>query len=1048
MTIHSNIPNVRITHPVSAFLKKIRQYARVAIPFMFLPCGFLFVSNTVYGENSVWETQQASKRITGIVVDEKGEPVIGVNIVASGTTNGTVTNVDGKFEFSVAPGATLQISYIGYLTQEVAVGNNSNLRIVLKEDTKALDEVVVVAYGTQKAREVTGSMSKMNTEELADMPASNIGQKLQGKFSGVQIYQANGEPNGGLAFRIRGQASINGGNSPLVVIDGFPTTSGLESLSPDEIENISVLKDAASAALYGSRAANGVILVTTKGAKEGKTNIEFSTYLGVVHVPRKGMPDVMNAQEFAQFKKEYYEDAAIYEGYNGGVPQEYQNPQLLGEGTDWFDVLLRDAVTQNYNLSLTSGTSKIRSAVNVSYNKQEGVIRETYSERFSARSNNVYKATDKITFGLNLSGSYRMGQITPGLGNGRNIIGSAFLMDPQLKYKNDDGTYPVSYSQPGMFANPNFYLVLTERKTPAKRLRGTANSYVDVEIIEGLKYRLSANVDLGNTVIQEWVPSVANGAMFSAPPQPAVGNYQTSNYLTWLIENMLTYNKTIAGKHNINVLAGYTTQKAYDENARINASNYPDDEVAWFNAASTKVGEGSKGAWAMISYLGRLNYDYMGKYLLSVSFRRDGCSRFGPDSKWANFPSVSAGWIVSDEAFMEGIDELSYLKVRGSFGKVGNNNIGNYRYLSSAVTANYVTNGGITAGRALDGIGNSNLTWETTEQYDLGMDIGLFNDRLFVVYDYYNKNTDGLLYQIDIPNQAGFGNIYSNIGKFKFWGHELGIETKNFVGAFKWNTNLNLTMNRNKAVKLGTNDTPIGGNANQGDYNRTEVGHPLGQFYGYIYDGVFMTEAEYQAGPQHASSMVGTVRMEDLNGDGKIDMSDRTFIGNPNPDLLFGITNEFGYKNFDASLVLAGAIGGDIIDGTLEWTENIDGVFNVTKETAERWRSVENPGNGKIPRTRAGTTEPFRYNNTRWVSDGSYIAVKNLTVGYTIPMKANAYISGLRVYGSAQNLFTLSNYHGMNPEVNANGSDGLRQGVDTSSYPVASVYTFGLNVKF
>ena len=994
---------------------------------------------------------QQQKKITGVVTDKEGVPVIGANVLEKGTTNGTVTDADGRFSLDISRNATLQISYLGYNTQNIVVGNQTTFAVKLSEDSEALDEVVVVAYGTQKARAVTGSMSKLNNEELEDIPVPNISQKMQGKFSGVQITQANGEPGGGMAIRIRGAASVNGGNSPLVVIDGFPITpnegTGLESISPEEIENITILKDAASTSLYGSRAANGVILVTTKRAKEGKTDVEFSAYFGATQVSKRGRPDVMNAQEFAQFKKEYYEDQAKYEGYTGGVPECYQNPSSLQNGTDWYDVLLQTALTQNYNLSLQSGTTKVKSAVNLNYNKQDGVIINTYSERFSARANNVYEASDRVTFGLNLSGSYMSGQIIPGLGGGRNIIGSAFLMDPQLKYKNDDGTYPISYSQPGMFANPNFYLVLNERDDPKKRMRGTLNTYADVKIIDGLKYRISANADLGSDQTESWVPSIANGAMFTAPPQPAVGSYGTSKYVNWLIENMLTYNKTFADKHNVDLLLGYSTQKTTYENAKINASDYPDDEVGWFNAATTKVGEGDRSSWAMISYLARANYDYMGKYLLSVSFRRDGCSRFGMNAKWANFPSVSAGWIASDESFMERFDRLSYLKLRGSYGIVGNYNIGNYNHLATIGTYNYVFNNGISAGRGTSGIGNADLTWETTKQLDFGVDLGLFNDRVFLVYDYYWKKTDGLLYQIDIPYSSGFENIQSNIGEFRFWGHEVGLETKNMTGKFKWNTSLNLTFNRNKAMKLGTNNTPIGGNNNQEDYNRTEVGKPLGLFYGYVYDGVFMTQEEYEAGPKHASSMVGTVRMKDLNGDNVIDNNDRTFIGDPNPDCIFGMTNTFSWKDFDASVVFTGSLGGDIIDGTYEWTENIDGVFNVRKEVAERWRSEDNPGNGNIPRTRTGTTELFRYTNSRWVFKNNYITLKNITLGYTIPMKSNPYIKGIRVYGSAQNLFTVGSYPGMNPEVNKNTS-GLYQGVDHTTYPVARIYTIGLNVKF
>ncbi|MDB8996531.1 TonB-dependent receptor [Parabacteroides distasonis] len=997
---------------------------------------------------------QQNKKVSGIVYDTNGDPAIGANVIVKGTTNGTITDMDGKYTLEVPANAILQISYIGYNTQEIPVGNKTTINVNLKEDTQALDEVVVVAYGTQKARSVTGSMSKLDASELSDMPVSQIGEKLQGKFSGVQINQANGEPNGGLVIRVRGAASINGGNEPLVVIDGFPTTSSLASISPDEIENITVLKDAASASLYGSRAANGVILVTTKSAKgvsAGKPHIDFSAYFGIDKVSNQGRPDLMNAQEFAQFKKEYYEDQALYEGYTGGVPECYQNPQAIGKGTDWFDILLQDAITQNYNLGLSAAGEKFKSAVNINYNAKEGVILNTYSNRFAARANNVYEASDRVSFGLNVSGSYTIGQLTDGLGGGRYIIGSAMLMDPQLKYKNDDGTYPIAYTQPGMFANPNYYLVLTQRQNPSKTFRGTINAYTDIKIIDGLKYRLSANADLANNSRSNWIPSTANGAMFSAPPQPATGSYHTSNYVNWLLENTLTYNKTIANDHNLDILVGYTTQKNTQENARIDASDYPDDELPWFGAAITRTGNSDAdkwGSWAMISYLGRLNYDYKEKYILSVAFRRDGCSRFGSNAKFANFPSVSVGWIASDEPFMEKYDKVSHLKLRGSYGLVGNYNIGNYTYLASVGSYNYVTDGSITAGRALSRIGNNELTWETTKQMDFGVDLGLFNDRVFLVYDYYRKWTDGLLYQIDIPYSSGFSNIQSNIGEFHFWGHEISLETKNMVGAFKWNTQINVSIDRNKAAKLGTNDTPIGGFNNQEDYNRTAVGKPLGMFYGYVYDGVFMTEAEYEAGPKHASSMVGTVRMKDLNGDNKIDMDDRTYIGNPNPDFTFGITNEFSWRNFDASLLLTGSVGNDIIDGTLEWTENIDGVFNVHKGVANRWRSVDNPGDGQVPRTRTGTTELFRYTNSRWVSNGSYLRVKNLTVGYTIPIKKNPYVKGLRIYASGQNLLTWTGYKGMNPEVSGKGASGLYQGVDNTAYPVARTFSLGVNVKF
>lgn len=1006
-------------------------------------------SEAVYAQSQ----QQRTVTVKGTVTDADGLPAIGANVLVKGTSIGTMTDTNGSFSFEAPADAVLEVSYIGFESQEISLNGRTNLNIVLQVNKRALDEVVVVAYGTQKARAVTGSMSKMDAETLKDQPVSQIGEKLQGKFAGVQVNQANGEPNGGLTIRIRGAASVNGGNAPLIVIDGFPSSTGLESISPEEIETVTVLKDAAASSLYGSRAANGVILVTTKTAKQnqGKPKIEFSAYYGVEIVPQQGRPDVMNAQEFAQFKKEYYEDAAKYEGYTGGVPECYAHPELLKEGTDWLDVLLRNASNQNYNLNLSAGTDKLRSSVNVNYNNKEGVVLETFSDRFAVRSNNSYVANDHLTFGLNLSGSYTKGQLTGGFGNGRVVMMSSILMDPQLKYKNDDGTYPISYSQPGMFANPNFYLVLKQTKTPSKTLRGTVNAYVDMNIIEGLKYRLSANADLTSNSGSLWVPSTANGGMFSAPPQPAYGRYSTSNNRNWLVENTLTYHKTLWDDHNFDVLLGYTAQKSKSENARINANQYPDDEISWFGAAINRVGNSDAngwGTWSLISYLGRFNYDYKGKYLLQVSYRRDGCSRFGSDARWADFPSVSLGWIVSDESFMKSLDKLSYLKIRGSYGTVGNYNIGNYTSLNSIGSYNYVFNGAITSGRAISAIGNSNLTWEKTNQWDLGMDIGFFNDRIFLVYDFYRKQTKGLLYQIDIPYSTGFSSVPSNIGKFRFWGHEISLETKNLVGKFRWNTQINVSIDRNRAIQLGTNNTPIGGYYNQGDYNRTVVGRHLGEFYGYIYDGVFMTQEEYEKGPKHYSSMVGTVRMKDLNDDNIIDEKDRTFIGDPNPDFTFGITNTFSWKNFDASLLLTGSVGNDILDAGYESYENIDGCFNVFKYVKDRWRSEDNPGKGIVPRTRAGTTELFRYNNSRWVDDGSYLRVKNLTIGYTVPLKSADFISGLRVYFSAQNLLTITGYHGMNPEISSYGYDGLRQGVDYTAYPVARVYSFGLNLNF
>jgi TonB-linked SusC/RagA family outer membrane protein len=1005
---------------------------------------------------------QGQVAVTGSVKDSvSSESLLGVSVSLKGSSTGTQTDVSGKFKINAPVGGILIFKYIGYKEQQVTVRNNTVIDVRLASLSQSLKEVVVVSYGTQKKREITGAISSLNATEVKDMPVPNIGQKLQGKLAGVQINQNSGTPGAEMTFRIRGAASINAGNNPLIVIDGFPSESGLQTLSPDEIESISVLKDASASSLYGSRAANGVILVTTKQAKNGQKSLDFSAYTGVQSVPDRGKPDLMNPQEFAQYKKEYYEDAAKYEGYTGGVPAVYQNPsQYAGQpGTNWFNILLRNAVTQNYNLSFTSGTNDLKSVTNLNYNKQQGVMLNSYDERFTARTNNTYTASDRLTLGVNLELSYGNNQVVPGLDNGRNIIENAYLMDPTLNYKNPDGTYPLSFSQPGMFPNPNYYLVLTQIVNKTKAARVIANGYAEVKLIDGLKFKTSINVNTDNTINRQFTPSTAQGGLGSAPPNPASGRYSNSSFTTWLSENTLNYQKTLADKHNFDVLAGYTYQRFSGENSYIDGSQFPDDNIQWINAATTRIGNidlsqpANFGQWSLLSYIGRFNYNYDSKYLVSFAFRRDGSSKFGANNKYGNFPSVSLGWVASDEEFIKNIKPISFLKLRASYGKVGNNNIGDYTYLASVNTSNYVFSNQVTPGKTLSGIGNNDLTWETTTSYDLGLDLEMFNSRISFTYDYYWKKTDGLLYGIDIPVQSGFSTITSNIGRFDFWGHEFTIGSKNFVGAFKWNTNFNISFDRNLVKKLGTNDAPIGGYGEYWDDNRTAVGHPIGLFYGYINTGVYMTQQEFDSQPHDATAMVGTARFKDVSGpngvpDGKIDSYDRTYIGNPNPTFVYGITNSFSYKNLDLSIVMAGSVGNDIADDAFQSTENLDGVFNVRKGVAGRWRSEEDPGDGIYPRTRSGTTADFRNFTSRQVFKATYLAVKNITLGYTLPVKKSKYFRSLRAYLSAQNAFIFTKYPGLNPEAGLAGLNGLNQGRDFTGYPIPRVLSVGINAGF
>lgn len=991
--------------------------------------------------------------ITGVIKDSKGETIAGANVIQRGTTNGTITDMNGMFSIKVPRNSILVVSYIGYITREVPTGSKQVMDIVLLDDMQALDEVVVVSYGTQKKRNLTGAVAKVNGKELADLPVGQIGQKLQGQVSGIQINQTTGTPGQGISFRIRGAASVNGGNEPLFVVDGMPITTGINNINPDEIESFSVLKDAAATSLYGSRAASGVILITTKRGKSGRTEVTFSANYGIQAVPKSRRPDVMDAHSFARYQKEFYEDKAKYEGYANGVPEPYQNPEQYGKGTDWYDEMIRTAPTQNYTLSITAGKDRFSSAIVASYYNQKGVVDNTNFERFSLRANNDFQVNDKIKIGLNLAPTLQLTDLQNTDGPWC-IMSSGLLASPILSPYEEDGSYKMALNAPGMFPQPNWLRVLNERQEKFKGITLLSNAFAEVELYKGLKYKIQANIELQGNNHRQFIPSTAAGAMFVAPPQKATGYYFSKFVYNWNVENMLTYNQRF-GQHSIDALIGYSAQKFREEYNELSGTDYPDDSISWLNVAATKNGSNYLEEWALVSLIGRVNYSFKDRYLLQATFRRDGCSRFGSSNKYANFPSISAGWIISDEPFMEKVTPvMNYLKLRASYGLTGNYNVGgNYKYIPSMGDANYIFGDALTPGKALNSLGNNKLTWETTKQFDLGLDFSFLNDRIFVMYDYYYKYTDGMLFRIDIPVGSGFSNVDANIGDYKSWGHEITINTKNMVNEFKWNTNFNISFNKNEIMKLGTNDTPVGGYTANQDYNRLQVGQPIGVFVGYVFDGIYMNEEEFESQPKHVTSEVGSVRMKDVSGpngvpDGVIDTNDRIIIGDPNPDFIFGMTNEFSYKNFDLSILLTGSVGGDIIDEMRQFTDNLDGVFNVRNEVAERWRSPENPGNGLVPRTKSGTTELYRLTHSGWVTKNSYLSLKNITLGYTIPFKPNAYISKARVFFSGQQLAVWSKYKGMNPEVSAGGANWQFLGVDRVAYPVPRTFSIGCNITF
>ena len=669
-----------------------------------------------------------TQNITGIVKDKSGVPIIGANILVKGTTNGTITDMDGRFMFSDIPATSvLQVSYIGYKTQEINISGQSTLDIILREDLEALDEVVIVAYGTQNKRDVTGSMESVKFDELQDIPVAQFSQKMQGQVSGVQISQGTGKPGQGINVRIRGAASISTTSTPLYVVDGFPIVGDIYNINPNEIESITVLKDAAATALYGSRAAFGVVLITTKRAKAGETKITANAYMGVQHVPQKGRAELMNGTEWAQFRKEHFEDMGVE------VPDAFKNPSMYGEGYNWYDAMLRTAMIGDYSVSINASKENFSSSIVLGYFRQEGVASESSYNRFTARANNEYKFNDKFKIAFNIAPSFSFDDTPPidgFFGSSGGLLDNARLTPPILSWENSDGSMPVTVTTPGItsFETPNWIRSARDITNETQWNRLLTSGYLEYEPIKDLKLKTSISVDLGNTNTHYFQPSTA-GRAFSVAPSTINANLRdTQNrYWSWLSETTVTYAKSF-GEHNFDILGGYTVQQYRSDYSEISGSNFNDDRIQTINQALVKNNPSMDvQEWSMISYLARLNYDYKGRYLLSASIRRDGSSRFGQNNKWGNFPSVSVGWIVSEEEFMKPFEELSFMKIRGSYGTVGNNNIGNYSHYNVVGNANTVFGDTSYSGTAVIQLGNDNLGWEVTKQVDVGIDLGFFN---------------------------------------------------------------------------------------------------------------------------------------------------------------------------------------------------------------------------------------------------------------------------------------------------------------------------------
>jgi TonB-linked SusC/RagA family outer membrane protein len=989
--------------------------------------------------------------ITGRVTDEAGLPLVGASIRIKGADGGTMTDVNGRFSINASGGQTLVITYLGYKPQEVTVTDKMTLNITLTATTNALAEIVV-SYGKQKSREITGSIATVDASKLQDMPVGQFAQQLQGKVAGVQIAQSSGQPGRGMQFRIRGAASLFSNTQPLFVIDGMPVTGDINNINPSEIETLTVLKDASASALYGSRAANGVILITTKHAKSGDSKIQFNANYGLQSIPKRGIPEMMNGTEFAQFMREIWEDKVKYENLNPAttpLDAAYQDPAVYGEGTNWFHELTQTAPIQSYDFHLLSSKEKSSSAIIAGYKEQSGVIINTSTKLFSLRFNHdMSLVNNKLKVGFNLAPSYRLDHNNRLETDGANaLIVNTFTSSPLFPAVYPDGTMPKMVNSPGMVNYLNPYAEITSTIDNFKTTRILGNAFLNYTITEGLTLKNSIGVDKEAEYRNRFIPS------FITLNSTANGLSSATDSYSWTAETNLNYNKTFLEHHNIEALIGYSAQKYNLTGNTVSGTGFPSDDVPYLAAATIISGGNSNTTqFSLLSTIARLNYNYKGRYLLSGAIRRDGSSKFGEEKKYGTFPSISAGWLLSEEGFMQKFEFMNQLKIRGSYGITGNNSFGNFVSIAKIGSFNYMLNNQLVAGNTINTLGNSELAWERNKQFDIGFDIEMLNSRISLTYDYYNKISDGLIQDRPLPISSGFSTIKYNIGVFKFWGHEVTLNTVNLQGKLNWNSSFNISFDRNIIKSLVEPGFIRRNNTVTSDYFRQQAGHRLGEFYGFIFDGLYKDAADLAASAKYSSSDVGTIKMRDVNGDGVIeDIGDRTFIGDPTPDFSFGLTNEFSYKNFDLSVAMSGSVGGDIL-AAMKWKNfaDLDGSRVPLKAVADRWRSLENPGSGVYPRTKKGSTALGRSVNSQMVEDGSFLTAKNISLGYKLPLRTDGFsLTALRLFISVQQAFVLTKYSGQNPEINSNGLDAANGiGIDENAYPVPRTFSIGIRSTF
>ena len=1047
-------------------------------------------------------------QISGTVKDQTGEPVIGAGVIERGTNNGAVTDLDGRYELRVSPGATLVFSSIGYATQEIAVGTRSVIDVVLQIDAERLDDVVVVGYGSMKRSDLSGASVSMREEDLKGSVITNLDQSLQGRAAGVTAVSTSGAPGSSSSIRVRGQATVNAGAEPLYVIDGvivqgggtsggdfglgglgngkISTISPLATLNPADIVSMEILKDASATAIYGAQGANGVVLITTKRGKAGDAKINYDGMFAVSRQTRR--LDMMNLREYAQF----YNDLASV-GEISDPNALYSDPSILGVGTNWQDAIFRTALQHQHQLSVSGGTDKVQYYVSGSYMDQQGTIIGSNFDRFSVRAN--LDAQLKSWIKLGLSATYADTNDDLKLADSeQGLIRYSLTTLPDIPIYDIDGNYSSTvregYTSPNPVALAMMDEILLNRQKLTGNIFADINPFQSWEPLKNLVWRVELGFDVNSSKGERYQPMVDLGGWVRNSNSSSI---QYNKGLFWQLKNYVTYNNTF-GKHNFTAMVGQEMWESRYEYSSVANTALPSDEVhnPALGTGTPSIGAGF-GSSAMASVFTRETYNYDNRYLLTYTYRYDGSSNFGPDNRWAGFHSAAASWRFSNEAFLEGVEVLSNGKLRLGWGQTGNANIGGYAWGSSIS----VMPSGLGTGYRPANIANTAIKWEAQEQWNFGLDLGFFQDRLNFTVDVYQKISKNMLMSMQLPSYMGTqGNGSSalaapkgNYGSILNKGLEFTVDAHPFVGTFEWDTNFQISFNRNKLLSLsGTENASLVGYGQWSDVVCvSSIGESLYNFYGYEVEGVYESLDDILNSPKASSYpsdgvfnknntvWVGDLKFRDVDESGAIDENDRVNLGSPLPLFTFGWTNTFRYKNFDLNIFLNGSYGNKVLNYNAitlthmnsPWTNQLNAVNGRAKlvpidpdkvyEDGSSWYwditnvRVANPGT-MIPRASINDPNDNDRISSRYVEDGSYLRVKNLTLGYTFPKKVleKARIDNLRLYCNLQNIYTLTNYSGYDPEVGASTQDatGLTYGLDNGRYPSPFTCSFGVNITF